>query len=44
MLRRPSILVLDEATSAIDVEGEQAILEQYLFLVAGMVGIMTTCG
>jgi ABC-type uncharacterized transport system fused permease/ATPase subunit len=28
--RRPHLLVLDEATSAIDVEGEQAILERLL--------------
>jgi ABC-type multidrug transport system fused ATPase/permease subunit len=30
MLRRPHLLVLDEATSAIDVEREQAILERLL--------------
>jgi ATP-binding cassette, subfamily C, bacterial len=30
MLRRPRLLVLDEATSAIDVEGERAIFEQLL--------------
>jgi ATP-binding cassette subfamily C protein len=27
LLRRPSLLVLDEATNAIDVEGERAILD-----------------
>jgi energy-coupling factor transporter ATP-binding protein EcfA2 len=30
MLRRPHLLVLDEATSAIDVEGEHAILGRLL--------------
>jgi ABC-type bacteriocin/lantibiotic exporter with double-glycine peptidase domain len=30
MLRRPHLLVLDEATRAIDVEGEHAILERLL--------------
>jgi ATP-binding cassette subfamily C protein len=32
MLRRPRLLVLDEATSAIDVEGEHAIFERLLLV------------
>src|SRR5215472_13071691 len=30
MLRRPHLLVLDEATSAIDIEGENALLDRLL--------------
>jgi ATP-binding cassette, subfamily C, bacterial len=30
MLRRPHLLVLDEATSAIDIEGEHALFERLL--------------
>jgi ATP-binding cassette subfamily C protein len=32
LLRRPRLLVLDEATSAIDIEGERALLDQLLQL------------